>query len=89
MSEYFIKPKNKEEEKLVKAFLKKNKIDFREIEKYSVVEEEEAVYKTSKSPRKETKQKLMSEIKEAVKEMNMVKKGKIKARSAKDLLDEL
>jgi len=32
---------------------------------------------------------LIEEIKEAVENLNLVKKGKLKARSAKDLLNEL
>jgi polyhydroxyalkanoate synthesis regulator phasin len=32
---------------------------------------------------------LLKEIKEAVENLNLVKKGKLKARSAKDLLNEL
>lgn len=35
------------------------------------------------------KAQLIEEIKEAVENLNMVKQGKLKARPAKDLLDEL
>lgn len=37
----------------------------------------------------EEKALLMSEIKEAVENLNLVRQGKLKARSAKDLLNEL
>jgi len=35
------------------------------------------------------KSQLIEEIREAVENLNLVKQGKLKARSAKDLLDEL
>ena len=37
----------------------------------------------------ESKEEVLQGLKHAVDEMNMVKSGKLKARSAKDLLDEL
>lgn len=40
-------------------------------------------------PITDEKAKLMEEIKEAVENMNLVKKGKIKARLASELLNEL
>ncbi|MFH1321959.1 MAG: hypothetical protein ABII90_15070 [Bacteroidota bacterium] len=36
-----------------------------------------------------TKQEISDGIKQAVKEVNLIKKGKLKARPVKDLLDEL
>jgi hypothetical protein len=40
-------------------------------------------------PVNETKQQILDDLKEAVKEVNLAKKGKIKLKSAKQLLDEL
>jgi hypothetical protein len=40
-------------------------------------------------PITDEKAKLMEEIKEAVENLNLVKKGKVKARPAKELLNEL
>jgi hypothetical protein len=88
MRELIVKTKNKKEEKVLKAIL-----DSLEINYYSELQEEEAVFKTrsqSKKGRKnKSKEKLISEIKEAVKNMNLVTRGKLKARPAKELLDEL
>ncbi len=36
-----------------------------------------------------SKEEVLQDLKQAVDEMNMVKRGELKARSAKDLLDEL
>ncbi len=36
-----------------------------------------------------TKEEIMAGIKQAVKEMNLIKEGKLKARPLKELLDEL
>lgn len=41
------------------------------------------------SPLSEEKAKLIGEIKEAVENLEMVRSGKLKARPARDLLDEL
>ena len=41
------------------------------------------------TPLSEEKALLIGEIKEAVHNLNLVRKGKLKARPAKDLLDEL
>lgn len=38
---------------------------------------------------KPTKEQLIAEIKEAVREVNLIKKGKLKGRPLKELLDEL
>jgi hypothetical protein len=35
------------------------------------------------------KKKVLGDLKQAVKEMNLVKQGKLKARNAKDLINEL
>jgi hypothetical protein len=40
-------------------------------------------------PVNETKQQILDDLKEAVKEVNLAKQGKIKLKSAKQLLDEL
>ncbi len=37
----------------------------------------------------QSKDEILQGIKHAVEEMNLIKKGKLKARSAKDLIDEL
>lgn len=39
--------------------------------------------------RNQTSEEIVEGLKQAVKEINLVKKGKLEARSAKDLLDEL
>jgi len=39
--------------------------------------------------REPTKQEILDGIKQAVKEINLIKKGKLKARPVKELLDEL
>lgn len=36
-----------------------------------------------------TKQEILDNIKEAVQELNLIKKGKLKARNAEDLINEL
>ena len=41
------------------------------------------------TPLTEAKANLMQDIKEAVDELNLVKSGKLKARNAEDLIDEL
>jgi hypothetical protein len=88
MAEIIIKTKNKKQEKAVKDFLKRQDIDYS-----SMVQEDAAIYRTRKKarPKKNSaaKEKLIAEIKEAVKYINLVKQGKRKARPAKELLDEL
>ena len=50
-------------------------------EKFKGLEEEELG--------EQSKEEILSGLKQAVEEMNMVKQGKLKARDAKDLLNEL
>ena len=52
-------------------------------EKYKGLEEEE------EELGEQSKEEILSGLKQAVKEMNQVKQGKLKARDAKDLLNEL
>jgi RNA-splicing ligase RtcB len=58
-----------------------------------VVQGDAAVYTTKRNLRhkknSKAKERLIEEIKEAVKFINLVKQGKRKARPAKELLDEL
>jgi hypothetical protein len=49
--------------------------------KYSGLEEEEFG--------EQSKEEILSGLKQAVEEMNLIKKGKLKARDAKDLISEL
>lgn len=88
MPDIIIKTKNKKQEKIVKAFLESQDIDYS-----SVVKEDAAVYTTKKKaePKKNSKAKerLITEIKEAVKQVNLIKQGKLKARPIQELLDEL
>jgi hypothetical protein len=84
-----IKIKNKKQEKVVKAFLENQDIDYS-----SIAEEDAAVYTTKKKekrPKKtsKAKERLIAEIKEAVKQINLIKEGKLKARPIQELLDEL
>lgn len=50
-------------------------------EKFKGLEEEELG--------EQSKEEILSGLKQAVEEMNLIKQGKLKARDAKDLLDEL
>ena len=84
-----ITPKNKKEEKLIKSFLDKHAIAYRVVEDQLLLEEEAASYKTRKPGKHSTKQKLLAQIQEAVGELSQIKKGKLKGKTAKDLLDEL
>ena len=79
-----IKLKTKAQEKAVKAFLDKNDID------YSKVEEDVAPYRirTKKAHTKKEKE-ILQELQESVEFVNKHKKGKVKAKSLKQLLDEL
>ncbi len=88
MPDIIIKTKNKKQEKALLAFLESQDIDYS-----SVVKEDAAVYTTKKkvAPKKNSKakEKLIAEIKEAVKQVNLIKQGKLKARPIQELLDEL
>ena len=79
-----IKTKNKQQEKAVKAFLDENDID------YSKVEEDAAPYitRTKKTLNKKEKA-ILQGLQESVDFVNKHKKGKAKAKSLKQLLDEL
>jgi transcriptional regulator CtsR len=79
-----IKTKNKQQEKAIKAFLDENDID------YSKVEEEPAIYKTRQKKNLTKKEKIILQgLEESVDFVNKHKKGKVKAKSLKQLLDEL
>ena len=79
-----VNTKTKKQEKAVKDLLTKLDLD------YSVVEEEAAEYKTApKKPLTKKDKEILSGISEAVKEMNLVKAGKMKARDARDVINEL
>jgi len=79
-----IKIKTKAQEKAVKAFLEENDID------YSKVEEEAALYRTpSKKTFSKKEKAILKGLQESVDFVNKHKKGKVKAKSLKQLLDEL
>ena len=77
-----IKPKTKREEKVVKAFLKSLDIAF------SKVEEEQAPYITRKT-KSTGKKELLNDLERSVEFVQKYKKGKVKAKSLKQLLNEL
>jgi len=81
---FVIKTKNKQQEKAVRAFLDKNDIG------YSKVEEEKVAYanRTKKLHGKKEKA-ILKELEESIEFVNKHKKGKVKAKSLKQLLDEL
>lgn len=89
MTDIIITPKNKKEKKLVIEFLDKHAIQYRIQEDQFVVEEDAAPYKTRKTGKQSNKQKLLLDLQEAVDELKQIKKGNLKGKSAKDLLDEL
>ena len=82
-----IKTKNKQQEKVVRAFLEENGIDF-----YTKVEEDAAPYiirtKKALSPKEK---KILQNIEQSVEFINKYKKGKVKvkAKSINQLLNEL
>jgi hypothetical protein len=81
-----VKLKTKKQEKEIKPFLENHSID------YIKLEEETGIYqtrKTTKAKQTTKKEKLISEIKEAVGEMKLIRSGKRKARNAEDFLNEL
>ena len=79
-----VKTKTKQQKKAVKTFLDSMDIDF------TKAEEDEAPYKTSvkKSLGKKEK-KILNNLDKSVDFVNKYKKGKIKAKSINQLLDEL
>lgn len=88
MPDIIVKTKNKKQEKVVKDFLESRAIDY-----CSVTQEDAAVYTTKKTVKhkktSKAKEKLIAEIKEAVRQINLIKQGKLKARPVQELLDEL
>lgn len=79
-----INPKNKKQEKALKAFLEEAAIDF------TTVEEDAAVYKTTakkSSPKKEKA--ILSNLEKSVEFVNKYRKGKTRAKSIQQLLNEL
>jgi hypothetical protein len=88
MADIIVKLKNKKQEKVVKDFLKNQDIDYS-----SVVQEDAVAYRTGKKIRakknRKAKERLIAEIKEAVRQINLIKQGKLKARPVQELLDEL
>ena len=81
---FVIKTKNKQQEKAAKAFLDENDID------YSKVEEDAAAYTDrTKKPHGKKEKAILKHMEESVVFVNKHKKGKVKAKSLKQLLDEL
>ena len=81
-----VNPKTKKQEKDIKTLLENHSRD------YIKLEDEAAVYRARrKSVSKKAKAtgKLKDEIKEAVKEMRLIRSGKKRARNAEDFLNEL
>ena len=75
--------KTKNEEKVVKAFLKSLDIPF------SKVEEDEALYRTrAKKTVKKKEEQILKNLDKSVDFVNKYKKGKVKAKSLNQLLDE-
>lgn len=77
-----IKTKTKQQEKVVKAFLDSMDINF------SKVEEEEAPYRTRKT-KSPGKKEILDDLENSIDFVNKYKKGKVKAKSLKQLLNEL
>lgn len=75
-------PKTKKEEKILKAFLKSHDIPF------SKVGEEEATYITRKT-KTAAKKEILNNLEQSVSFVKKYKKGKVKSKSLKQLLDEL
>ena len=81
---FVIKTKNKQQEKAVKAFLDENEID------YSKVEEDVVAYTSrTKKPHGKKEKAILKDLEQSVEFVNKHKKGKVKAKSLKQLLDEL
>ncbi len=88
MQRIVVKIKNKKQEKAVTTFLEDNAIDYN-----LMVQDEKTTYtpkkRASLKKNSKAKKKLINEIKEAVKFINLVKQGKRKGRPVQELLDEL
>jgi hypothetical protein len=80
-----IEPKNKKQEKILKAFLNSMDIEFG-----SIVMEDEPVYKTRTPKTKTTKEKeVLDNLAQSVEFVKKYKKGKVKAKTINQLLNEL
>jgi hypothetical protein len=80
-----IEPKNKKQEKILKAFLKSMDIEFG-----SIVMEDEPVYKTRTTKTKTAKEKqVLDNLSQSVEFVKKYKKGKVKAKTINQLLNEL
>ena len=80
-----IKPKTKKQEKVLKSILTEMGIDF-----YTIAEEDQATYKTSAKKTLTAKEKkILENLGQSVDFVNKHKRGKVKAKSLKQLLDEL
>lgn len=77
-----VTPRTKREEKIVKTFLKSLDIAF------SKVEEEKAPYIIRKT-KSTNKKELLNDLERSVEFVQKYKKGKVKAKSLKQLLNEL
>ncbi len=79
-----VNPKNKKQEKAVKDFLEGTAIDF------TIAEEDAAEYKTTPKKTHSKKEKdILENLEQSVDFVNKYKKGKTKAKSLKQLLNEL
>jgi uncharacterized protein YktB (UPF0637 family) len=79
-----VNTKSKKQEKVVKTFLDDLDIEF------SIVEEEAAVYKTSPAKKLTKKEKqILENLSQSVDFVNKHRKGKVKAKSFNQFLNEL
>ncbi|HEX7846264.1 MAG TPA: hypothetical protein VF476_10735 [Chitinophagaceae bacterium] len=79
-----VKPKTKKQEKAVKAFLDNLNVEF------TIAEEEAAVYKTILKKQKTKKEKqILDGLSQSVEFAKKFTKGKVKAKSINQLLNEL
>ena len=77
--------KTKKQEKVVKEFLNELDIEFQ-----TIAEEDVALYKTTpKKPLTQKEKKILKDIDHSVDFVNKYKKGKVKAKSLNQLLNEL
>jgi len=79
-----VNPKNKKQAKAVKDFLAATAIDF------TIAEEDAAVYKTTPKKNYSKKEKnILESLEQSVDFVNKYKKGKVRTKSLKQLLNEL
>lgn len=81
---FIVKPHSKKQEKVVKEFLDNHDVEF------TVVNEEQAIYKTT--PKKQLtkkEKKVLDELSQSVEFVKKYNKGKAKAKSINQLLNEL